>query len=310
MGADMRVVDLQFQGEDGVIAAFLFDDGRDVGLVETGPASTLPYLLEALTSIENGLERLTSIVVTHIHLDHAGAVGHLLRRAPNARVFVHEVGAPHLIDPTKLLRSAARIYGNQMEPLWGEMIPAPSERVVPVRDNEILSVGGRSLRVLYTPGHASHHIALYDDSTASVFTGDVAGVRMQGSTHVRPPTPPPDIDLDLWRASIDRIAALHPEWLFLTHFGAFRDLDRHMESLLGRMQAWTNLVRTSVENGEDAPAIVDSLQREGDAEAIVEGADPDQLRRYELATPYGMNVDGLLRFLRKTEGLEPLSARA
>jgi len=299
-----RIVDLQFQGHDGVIGSFLFDDGREIGLVETGPTSTLPYLLEALTVVlEDGLERLTSIVVTHIHLDHAGGVGQLLRRAPNANVFVHEAGAPHLVDPTKLLRSASRIYGNQMEPLWGDVIPAAAERVIAVRDDDTLSVGGHRLRVLYTPGHASHHIALHEESTGSVFTGDVAGVRLQGATHVRPPTPPPDIDLDQWQSSIDRILGLGPKWLYLTHFGRFGgDVSAHFEALLRRLDVWTELVRTSVEGGEDSPAIVDSLQREGDAEAVIDGADSEQLRRYELATPYGMNVDGLLRFLRKTEG--------
>ncbi len=309
LNAPTRVVDLNFQGATGAIAAFLFDDGREVGLVETGPASTLPYLLEAIQSLENGLDRLTTVVVTHIHLDHAGAVGQLLNRAPNARVYVHEVGAPHLIDPTKLLRSAARIYGNQMGPLWGEVVPASAERVVPLRGNELLSVGGHGLRVLYTPGHASHHIALYDEADQSVFTGDVAGVRMQNATHVRPPTPPPDIDVDLWKASIERLTALRPAHLYLTHFGRFdAPLDSHFESLVSRLDAWTDLVRTNASAGEDAAAIVDSLRREGDAEAQADGAGPDQLHRYDLATPYGMNVDGLLRFLRKTEGLETVPA--
>jgi glyoxylase-like metal-dependent hydrolase (beta-lactamase superfamily II) len=306
---DPRIVDLEFQGHRGVIGSFLFDDGREVGLVETGPASTIPSLLTVLATLEDGLERLTSIVVTHVHLDHAGGVGELLRRAPNAHVFVHEVGAPHLVDPSKLLRSAARIYGDQMEPLWGNVIPAAADRVVAVEDNEILSVGGHTLRVLYTPGHASHHIALHEESTRSVFTGDVAGVRMQGATHVRPPTPPPDIDLEEWKSSVNRITALHPEWLYLTHFGRFGgDASTHCQALLQRLEVWTEMVRVSVEDGVDVPAIVGSLQREGDAEAVFDGADFEQLRRYELATPYGMNVDGLLRFLQKTEGKVSKSA--
>lgn len=304
-GPDMRIVDLNFQGDTGVIAAFLFDDGREVGLIETGPASTLPALLEALESLDSGLERLTSVVVTHIHLDHAGAVGQLLRRAPNATVYVHEVGAPHLIDPTKLLRSAARIYGNQMGPLWGEVLPADAGRVVAVQDDQVLSVGGCAVRVLFTPGHASHHIALHDEENRAVFTGDVAGVRLQGSTHVRPPTPPPDIDVAEWKQSVDRIESVDPRWLYLTHFGKFGgDLRRHFTALMSRLDAWTDLIRAGIEAGETAAALVDSLRREGDGEAIMDGADLDQLRRYELGTPYGMSVDGLLRFLRKTEGLE------
>ncbi len=296
-----QLVDLNFQGCQGVIGCFLFDEGEDIGLIETGPSTTLPALLEALG--ESGLARLRTVIVTHVHLDHAGAVGTLLRRARQAKVYVHEIGAPHLIDPSRLLRSASRIYGNQMDLLWGEVIGVEESRVVAVRDGDEVDVGGVRLRVIHTPGHASHHIALLDPSASAIYTGDVAGVRLQDSGYVRPPTPPPDIDLDRWQRSIERILELEVERLYLTHFGTVEHgrLGEHLSQLRKRLLAWTELVRLAREQGQSPATTVDSLRREADAEATGLGVTPEMLQAYELATPYGMTVDGLLRYLRNEE---------
>ncbi|HEV3313228.1 MAG TPA: MBL fold metallo-hydrolase [Chloroflexota bacterium] len=279
------------------MAAFILSDGEDLGLVETGPASTLPALLNNLEPF-GGLDGLQNIVVTHVHLDHAGAVGEILRRAPHVRCYVHRLGAPHVVDPSRLLRSATRIYGDQMIPLWGEVMSAPAAQVSAVDDGDVLRIGGTELRVIYTPGHASHHIALLDQEHGTVFTGDVAGVRLQGSDHIRPPTPPPDIDLVLWQSSVARLRTLRPESLLLTHFGAHSEnISQHFDLLLARLERWIELVEVARAAGEDCDAMIESLRREADRELIAEGADATELRRYELATPYGMSVDGILRYL-------------
>lgn len=296
----LSIADLHFQGRQGVVASYLIRSGDELGLVETGPSTCLPHLLDAVDAC-GGIDRLTAVAVTHIHLDHSGAVGQLLAQAPKARCYVHRIGAPHLIDPSKLLRSATRIYGDDMDRLWGEVLPAPGDRVVAVDDGDVIRVGGTDLRVVYTPGHASHHMALYDQERGAVFTGDVAGVRLQGCGHVRPPTPPPDIDLALWRDSVDTLMQLRPEALLLTHYGSHSgDLDRHLAQLLRRLDRWTELVRRAMEAGQDSPAIVDLLRREGDDELLAEDGDSELLGRYELGSPYGMSVDGLLRFLEKS----------
>jgi glyoxylase-like metal-dependent hydrolase (beta-lactamase superfamily II) len=295
----IQVVDLNFQRLPSVVAVFLISDGTEVGLVETGPGSTLPALVAALAPF-GGPQRLSAIAVTHIHLDHAGAAGELLRIAPNARCYVHSLGAPHLLDPSKLLGSARRIYGDQMETLWGRIEPAPEERVIQVEDGDTIRVGGVDLGVLYTPGHASHHVAFHDAEHRAVFTGDVAGVRMPGFRHVRPPTPPPDIDVERWHASVDRIRQLYPLTLFMTHFGAqSADLDRQFADLLGRLDAWTRLIRRGVEDGRDSETMVETLRREADGDVVASGGDAAMLQEYSLASPYEMSVTGLVRYVTK-----------
>ena len=292
-----EVVDLNFQGVPGVIASFFLQRDGDFGLIETGPTSTLEHLLAGIQR-HGGLDRLTSIAVTHIHLDHAGAVGSLLRMAPHVKCYVHSLGRPHLVDPSRLLRSATMIYGDRMDELWGQFVPAPEDQVVAVEDGDHISIGGVDLTVVYTPGHARHHVALHDAESGRVFTGDVAGVKLQGSAQVRPPTPPPDLDPAAWRNSIGRLRSLNPSELCLTHFGPVaRDIDCHFDSLLTRLDNWIDLVRAEQGAGQDSPAIVDTLQREGDAEVAAAGGSALTLRQYELATPWGMTVDGILHYL-------------
>jgi glyoxylase-like metal-dependent hydrolase (beta-lactamase superfamily II) len=296
----LALIDLNFQGEPGVISAYLLEGAGELALIETGPTSTLATLLAALEASGHDLAQLTTIAVTHIHLDHAGAAGHLLAHAPNATLFVHTIGAPHLIDPTRLLRSARRIYGEQMDTLWGEVMSVPSERIHIIDEGDVVYAAGRQLAVLYAPGHASHHVVFHDVEQRMVFTGDAAGVRLTDARYVRPPTPPPDVDLEVWSQTIDRLLALNPRTLLLTHFGPHSgDVPRHLEELRQRLFAWTELVRTALTAGQDPPTIVDSLRREGDAELLATDGDPVLLGRYDLATPYGMTVDGLVRYLQK-----------
>ena len=235
-------LDLDFQGAPQVIAAFLATSPRGHTLIETGPGSTLAALERGVHAAGARFEDISRILVTHIHLDHAGAAGTLLRRLPDARLFVHPLGAPHMIDPSKLLRSATRIYGDRMDVLWGAFEPCPAERVTLLDDGAEVECSGRTLVALHTPGHASHHIAFHDPERHTAFTGDVGGVRLEGASYVRPPTPPPDIDVEAWHSSVSRLKSLGLRALDLTHFGRFEDPERHLDELLARLDDWTKWV--------------------------------------------------------------------
>jgi glyoxylase-like metal-dependent hydrolase (beta-lactamase superfamily II) len=295
----LHCIDLEFQGSPSVIAAYLLRAGDEYALIETGPGSTIPALLAGLEALSVDPEQISAILVTHIHLDHAGAAGALLLRFPNAHLYAHEIGVPHLLDPSRLLASARRIYGDMMETLWGDIEPVPPGRITALDDGDIVTVGKHDLHSLYTPGHAFHHVVFHDPERELVITGDAAAVRLLGFLTVRPPTPPPDIDLEAWRASIERIRALDPRTIALTHFGPFTDVDRHLDDAERLLVEWAGVVEQELTAGHERDALVEILRRHGDGELLQETADPDVVRRYELATNYAMSVDGLLRYFRK-----------
>jgi len=277
-------LDHQFQGFPSGIASYLIPDGPSGGtLVEAGPASTTAALLTGIRAAGYDPLRITRLLVTHIHLDHAGAAGVLLtRHLPNAKVFVHPKGAKHLIDPSKLIASAERLYGARMGELWGEILPVPEDRVVIVQDGEMIG----SLRAIDTPGHAVHHHAYYDVKSGVAFTGDVAGVRMPDSRYVRPPTPPPELDLDAWTASVERLRALEPRRLCLTHFGEFDDVSWHLDDLMSRLSHWRDWL--------SADLSVDALrQRE------VGLLTPELAASFERVGNYTMCVEGFARYFAK-----------
>ena len=243
IAAGMDYVDLQFLGRHGIIATAVLQGASGVALVDPGPSTTLGTLEQALSQKGITLRDVRQLLLTHIHLDHAGATGSLLRANRDIEVFVHERGAPHLIDPRRLLASATRLYGGDMERLWGDFLPVPADRVRSVTGGETIAAGGRELRVAHTPGHASHHVSYFDPSGRVAFVGDTAGIRRAGSVYVVPPTPPPDIDLEAWRASADRILAWDPDTLFLTHFGPFHGARTHFQQLFERLAGWSRTVR-------------------------------------------------------------------
>lgn len=284
-------------GGPGFIASYLVADGDGLALVEAGPASTLDTLLAGIRAAGHDPAALTHVLLTHIHLDHAAAAGRLAEIAPHARVVVHAVGAPHLADPSRLLASAERLYGDRMDEMWGRMIPVPRDRLHVAEDGEAIRVGGRTLVALETPGHAEHHFAFHDPDAGLVFTGDVAGIRLDGARHVRPPTPPPEIDTARWMKSIDRIRALEPRMLLPTHFGGVEDPAWHLDDLAARLTAWTDWARANA--GGDPAALTADLARMGDAELLAATNDPALVRRYAASIPYDMLVAGLLRQERK-----------
>ncbi len=290
-------LDLQFCGRVETIAAYLFYDGETAALVETGPASTADTLLESVQAAGVPLEALRQIFVTHIHLDHAGAAGVLARQLPWVRVYVHPIGAPHLADPSKLLASAQRLYGDLMQPLWGTILPVPRENLIVVNEGEEIPVPGSVLRVLETPGHARHHHAYWDTASGLLFTGDIGGVRMPGVQYVRPPTAPPELDLEAWRASLARLRALEATGLCLTHFGLFRgNLAWHWDDLEQRLVAWGEFVRQQLERGADEPAIQRALAARAAAEFANLGVDPST---YDVAISFESVVAGYVRYWKK-----------
>jgi glyoxylase-like metal-dependent hydrolase (beta-lactamase superfamily II) len=243
LAAGLDFVDLKFRGRAQIIATGVLHDVSGVALVDPGPASTLPALMTELERRGISVADVRALLLTHIHLDHAGATGSLLARNPAIEVYVHERGAPHMIDPSKLLASAERLYGDLMQSLWGEFLAVPADRVRVLTGGERIRCSGRELEVAYTPGHAAHHVSYLDRSSGVAFVGDVAGIRRSPGTYIIPPTPPPDIDVAAWRASADQILAWGPATLFLTHFGPFQDAAEHVRELMDRLDEWVRSVR-------------------------------------------------------------------
>lgn len=300
------VLDTGHDGHPGTIAVFLVPapDGGFL-MVESGPGTTLDAVRDGVEQAGWRLADLRGLLLTHIHLDHAGAAG-ALAAAGDAPVVVHALGAPHLADPTRLLHSAGRIYGDAMERLWGPMLPIPAARISAVEGGETLTLAGVRVRVLATPGHASHHLSfLLDDGT--LFTGDSAGVRLPGSPLLRPALPPPELDLEAWQASIGRMRAARPSRLLLTHFGPVDDADAHLAVLPERHRLWAEEVRTGLRRGEDEATLVARMQRLEDAELAAVGASSGVRLRNKLTSDAAMTVMGLSRYWRKRhpEALTP-----
>jgi len=272
----MRVIDVMHLDRQRVIGCWQIGDV----LVDPGPTSCLPTLLQAL-----GDQRPSALLLTHIHLDHAGASGSLVQRWPELPVYVHSRGAPHLVEPGRLMESARRLYGEDMDRLWGEMVP------VPERNLRVLEGGERVLddrfEVAYTPGHASHHVSYLHDGVA--FVGDVGGVRISDSSPTVPPTPPPDIDIEAWHESIDTIRAWRPRRLAMTHFGSSDDVERQLSEVGERLDAWAKRARV-----QDEQSFIDGINEE-----IAAASDDGLMPAYNQAAPPEQLYAGLVRYWRK-----------
>ncbi|HEX6541316.1 MAG TPA: MBL fold metallo-hydrolase [Ktedonobacterales bacterium] len=300
---DLWLIDTQFQGERDIIASYLLVGRDGLALVDVGSAASMNQLLAGIRAAGFDPADITHLLLTHVHLDHAGASGPLARELPRAQVYVHRIGAPHLIDPSRLISSATRIYGDRMEMLWGRMEPVPESRLVIMDDGDEIAVGNRRLRALYTPGHAVHHIALFDEAHKVAFPGDVAGVSIEGIGFVRPPTPPPDLSLEDWEASINRLEALRLERLYLPHFGEIHNVTEHLADLRQRLYGWGEIALAGLRAGKDDAAIATDFARAADpliAGYAQRSADPaTAIQRYELATNYLMSAQGYMRYYRK-----------
>lgn len=243
LAAGLDYLDLHFLGVPEIIATAVLHGPAGVALIDPGPSTTLNGLKETLRRQGIAIADVRQILLTHIHLDHAGATGSLVRENPAIEVFVHERGAPHMIEPSKLLASATRLYGGDMDRLWGDFLAVPADRVRILKGEERIAAGGRDLEVAYTPGHASHHVTYFDPSSRVAFIGDTGGIRRPGRDYVMPAAPPPDIDLDAWSISEDRVLSWEPDTLFLTHFGPFHGPRMHFQDMTARVAAWSSIVR-------------------------------------------------------------------
>jgi glyoxylase-like metal-dependent hydrolase (beta-lactamase superfamily II) len=272
----MRVIDVMHLGRPHVIGCWEVDGA----LVDPGPQSSMETLLAALDG-----ERPRALLLTHIHLDHAAATGALVRRWPDLEVYVHERGAPHLIDPSKLLASAERLYGERMEELWGEIVPVPEANVKPLAGGEEVL----GMRVAYTPGHASHHVCYLHEDSGTAFVGDVAAVHIPPSDLIVPPTPPPDIDIETWLESIAIVESWRPERLALTHFGQVDDPIEHLEKVRVRLR----------EEAERARDLSEADYERHHRELVVESVGPETAEELIQCVPPQYQWRGLDRYWRK-----------
>jgi glyoxylase-like metal-dependent hydrolase (beta-lactamase superfamily II) len=292
---DVVTLDLNFQGMPQAIAAYLVRHSDGAVLVESGPGSTVDALVEGLKA--NGFTPgdITHVLLTHIHLDHAGAAGWLASQG--AQIFVHPIGAPHLKDPEKLLRSARRIYGDQMDTLWGEFIPVPeSSLTVPV-DGEELRIGDLRFVAIDTPGHAEHHYAYVFEDLC--FTGDVGGVRIPGFPYLRIPMPPPELHLEKWLSSVRRLKALKPGRLAPTHFGIFDDSEWQLEAVLRAIDETLSWLDGVMRDDPDVEELRRRFVTWSNEEGLRHGLSQDAIKSYDLANPLGMSADGLFRYWHK-----------
>jgi glyoxylase-like metal-dependent hydrolase (beta-lactamase superfamily II) len=294
-GHNIHPLDLQFLGAPHAIAAYLVRGPSGNTLIETGPGSTLPALIQGLAAHGLTPADVHDVLLTHIHLDHAGAAGWWARQG--AVVHVHHLGAPHLADPEKLLASARRVYGDQMDYLWGEFLSAPAEKLHALHDGDVVEAGGLRFTAHDTPGHARHHMVYQLDDVA--FTGDVAGVRRPESPHLRIPTPPPEFELDPWLASVARLRALNLARLYLTHFGPVDDVAAHLDTVASLVPQYASLVRAGLDAGHDREALIADYEAWETVRLDADHIPPADRPIYASLCPAGMAIDGLMRYWQK-----------
>ena len=297
--SDIVTLDLNFQGRPHAIASYLIQTGDAVVLIESGPGSTLAGLEAGLAKEGLSPRHVTHVLLTHIHLDHAGAAGWLARQG--AQVFVHPVGAPHMLNPEKLIASATRIYGDKMDSLWGEFLPVPQDQLVIPNDAQAIRIGNVEFIPLNTPGHAEHHYSyLFNDL---IFSGDVGGVRIPGYQYLRVPMPPPELHIERWYESVAILRKQKAAHIAPTHFGIFDDVDWHLREIekgLDSAARWLDGVMRSAPPVEELrQSFTDWMMKEGEGV----GLDAETVKVYELANPLGMSADGLLRYWKKVKNL-------
>lgn len=296
--SEIQVLDTQFFGESSVIASYLIESSDGLILVETGPETVFENLKQAISEKEYDWKEVRHVLLTHIHFDHAGGAWKFAQNG--AKIYVHPIGLPHLNDPERLWNSAKRIYKDDMEKLWGKMKPIDKEQLVPVDDGDRLDIGGHTFTAHYTPGHAVHHNAYQLGDI--IFTGDVAGVKINDGPVV-PPCPPPDIDIGAWKQSIDKILELDPDCLYIAHFGPVEKPASHLQHLKAMLDDWAGWIKPYYDNDIPAEEITPKFVKYTQNQLKKMGVSEDDRERYEKGNPSYMSVTGLLRYWKlKEEG--------
>jgi glyoxylase-like metal-dependent hydrolase (beta-lactamase superfamily II) len=302
LGHEVYGIDTRMAGHDKITAGYLIRADRPC-LVETGTAPSAPVVRDALAGLGIGPGDLATVVVTHIHLDHAGGVGDIATMFPGAEIVVHERGARHLADPGRLMDSARRIYGSALDALFGELAPTPAERIRAVAERDSIDLGGgRRLDSHYSPGHAKHHVGLVDSESGDLYVGDAAGVFMADTGDLRPATPPPDFDLALALDSLRLFAALAPARLLFSHFGPAEDVPLTLERSTEELKVWVEQTRQAHDAGLDldhAVAMVREQTRHRYA-SLAPGVDPELVTRFERQSGAATNVAGIMHWLDKS----------
>lgn len=290
-----RLIDVNFQGEAGVIGAYLVGE-RQFAIVDCGPTTSLDSLVSGIEATGASMDAVSRIVLTHIHLDHAGGAGVLMRRYPHLRLSVHADAVPFLLDTERLIRSATRIFGDKMDRLWGEIAPCDPARIDPVQPGDVVQAGDVELESYAVPGHAGTHLAYFDRQTGTLYTGDAAGARLHGTAYVAPTLAPPELDFPLWARSVDTLKGLDANRLALTHFGAFDDVDRHLADVMPNIYAEEEVGRRKMTSAEDEDKLTEAIiafqhdiyaDESDQADALIE--------KMKLAMPQYMASQGLKR---------------
>lgn len=293
---NIEILDLNFLNESDAIASFLIESTDGLVLIETGPESTFETLKKAIANAGHDWKEVKHVLLTHIHFDHAGAAWKFAENG--AKIYVHPIGLPHLQNPERLWNSAKMIYKEEMETLWGHMEPIDKNLLVPAQDGDTLTIGELNFKVHYTPGHAVHHNSY--QLGASIFTGDVAGVHINHGP-VQPPCPPPDIDIGLWKVSISKLKNLHPQILYLTHYGMVANPQEHLNNLEKELDDWANWMKPHYDIGAEPEIIIPHFMHYTKQKLLDAGVAKSDIARYEKANPSWMSVSGLLRYWKLKE---------
>lgn len=300
----ITTLDDNWMGRPKSIGTALLESDGHRAIVDPGPGSTLDTLKKQLRGHGASVSDLEAILLTHIHLDHAGATGALVRENPKLAVYVHKLGAPHMVDPSKLLASAARLWPDTLQQLFGEMVPVPAENLRILEGGETIQLGSRKIDVAYTPGHASHHVSYFENIDGVAFVGDTAGVKVEGHSYVMPATPPPDIDLQIWDRSFAAILERKPQRLFLTHFGFSDNPAAHLAQFRERLRRWMEMTEKILRSAPSDEAAMASFMAKARAE-IGEHLPPEDAEQYAQTAGLNLSFLGLARHARKRAQAAP-----
>lgn len=294
----ITTLDDNWMGRPKSIGTALLESDGHRAIVDPGPGSTLDTLKKQLRAHGASVNELDAILLTHIHLDHAGATGALVRENPKLAVYVHKLGAPHMIDPSKLLASATRLWPDNLQQLFGEAVPVLPDNLRILEGGETIPLGSRKIEVAYTPGHASHHVSYFEDAEGVAFVGDTTGIKIEGHSYAMPATPPPDIDLKIWDNSFAAILERKPKRLFLTHFGYSDNPAAHIAQFRERLHRWMEMTEKTLQSAPSDEAAMESFMAQARAE-ISEHLPPQDVDQYAATAGLNLSFLGLARHARK-----------